>query len=67
MTFGERTDSVLIRLTQDQIAELVGLTPVHVNRTLNALARTGSITLRRGSVRLDDLSTLRCRGRFDGH
>ncbi|MBB4155445.1 CRP-like cAMP-binding protein [Sphingomonas jinjuensis] len=62
----EPRNPVVAGLTQDQIADLVGLTPVHVNRTLHVLAKTGCITLGRGYVRLDDLSTLHSRGGFDG-
>jgi CRP-like cAMP-binding protein len=39
---GQQTDYQL-PMTQDQLADVVGLTPVHVNRTLKALEREGLI------------------------
>jgi len=37
-------------LTQDQIADATGLTPVHVNRTLKSLSADGYLTRRKGLV-----------------
>ena len=54
----DETDFVL-RLTQAQLAECMGLTPVHVNRTLRELRERGLADVRRGEVRLLDLPALR--------
>jgi CRP-like cAMP-binding protein len=62
---GQETDYEL-PMTQEQIADCVGLTPVHVNRTLKALERERLIT-RRGtrSVRIGDWNKLAQAGDFD--
>lgn len=48
-------------LTQDQIADLLGLTPIHVNRTLRRMDVEGYVARKRGQVelrRLDDLRAM---------
>jgi len=45
-------------LTQELIADTLGLTSVHVNRTLQALRSDGLLTLRSGQVLLPDLCRL---------
>lgn len=45
-------------MTQEQIADTVGLTPVHVNRTLKALDAAGLTTRSRRSVVINDLARL---------
>ena len=45
-------------MTQEQIADAVGLTPVHVNRTLKALDADGLTTRSRRSVVINDLARL---------
>lgn len=45
-------------ITQTDLAECVGLTPVHVNRTLKALRDRGLVTFRNGLVAIDDLAGL---------
>lgn len=46
-------------LTQIDIADLTGLTPVHVNRTLQAMRAAGLIELQSKWLRIPDLATLR--------
>ena len=49
----------VLRLTQTQLAECMGLTSVHVNRTLRELRERGLADVRRGEVRLLDPAALR--------
>lgn len=55
-----------LRMTQDQLAATVGLTPVHVNRTLKALAAAGT-SFRQGTVRIKDWDSLTEAGDFDSN
>lgn len=52
-------------VTQHVLAECLGLTPVHVNRTLRELRERGLMTFRRGRVELKDLIGLRKLAEFD--
>lgn len=52
-------------LTQVQLADCVGLTSVHVNRTLQALRKAGLIELRDKRLRILDLPELMRVGEFD--
>jgi CRP-like cAMP-binding protein len=45
--------------TQEQLADLLGLTPVHINRTLKELERAGAIARSGRRIRIGDLSRLR--------
>jgi CRP-like cAMP-binding protein len=45
-------------MTQEQVADTVGLTSVHVNRTLKELQREGLMSLSKRSVVIDDLRRL---------
>ncbi|MDB5705981.1 MAG: Crp/Fnr family transcriptional regulator [Sphingomonas bacterium] len=51
-------------LTQEQLGDAVGLTSVHVNRTLRVLAEQGLIRRDRRHVRFDDLKSLRAAADF---
>jgi CRP-like cAMP-binding protein len=51
-------------MTQDQLADTTGLTPVHVNRSLKALDALGVITRTRRSVVINDLEKLADVGDF---
>jgi CRP-like cAMP-binding protein len=51
-------------MTQDQIADTVGLTPVHVNRTLKALDAAGLTKRSKRSVKITDLQRLADVGDF---
>jgi CRP-like cAMP-binding protein len=52
-------------LTQAQLADATGLTPVHVNRVLKALREKGLISLESRSLRVLDLEALRVAGDFN--
>lgn len=45
-------------LTQTQVADHLGITPVHVNRTLRSFREAGVVTLRDGEVTIHDLEEL---------
>ena len=45
-------------LTQEEIADALGLTPVHVNRVLQRLRADGLITLKRGALEIHDYGRL---------
>lgn len=51
--------SCKLPMTQEQIADAVGLTPVHVNRMLKELSASGLVTMRKGSVFISDVDRLR--------
>lgn len=51
-------------MTQEQLADCTGLTPVHVNRTLKALAEDGVISRTVRSVTVDDWKRLAAEGDF---
>jgi len=46
-------------LTQMEIADMTGLTPVHVNRTLQTMRQRGLVELQSKWLRIPDLSALR--------
>ena len=52
-------------LTQEDIADATGLTPVHTNRTLQRLRREGLIELRSQVLVVPDVQRLREAARFD--
>lgn len=58
-------ESTPLPLTQDQIADATGLTPVHVNRTLKALSADRYIERRGALVMLPDPESLREVAGFD--
>ncbi|HZF43468.1 MAG TPA: Crp/Fnr family transcriptional regulator [Sphingomonadaceae bacterium] len=51
-------DSYALELTQAQLADIAGLTQVHVNRTLKELRDRGVVTFRSGRVTIGDWRTL---------
>jgi len=55
LTFDNRC---LLPLTQIDVAEAVGLTPVHVNRTLMSMTRSGCVTFHRGVLVIHDWERL---------
>ncbi|HEX2560353.1 Crp/Fnr family transcriptional regulator [Phenylobacterium sp.] len=57
-------DGYELSLTQSQLAECLGLTQVHVNRTLMEL-RNGLLEFSRGRVRIRNLAALRALAGFD--
>jgi CRP/FNR family transcriptional regulator, anaerobic regulatory protein len=56
-------------LTQNQLADHLGLTPVHVNRVLKSLRQAGIVTVRNGQVDIADLDQLveRASALLDGY
>lgn len=52
-------------MTQEQLADAVGLTPVHVNRTLKVLEAQGLIVRSKRSVSFPDRERLRLAGDFN--
>ncbi len=52
-------------VTQAELADALGLSTVHVNRTLQALRRQGLITLRGGKLMIEDWDGLTTAGEFD--
>jgi CRP-like cAMP-binding protein len=52
-------------LTQDDIGDALGLTPVHVNRMLQRLRKEGFITLQRGMLVITDVARLEDATDFD--
>jgi CRP-like cAMP-binding protein len=52
-------------MTQEQLADAVGLTPVHVNRTLKTLEAEGLIVRSKRSVSFPDWKRLRLAGDFN--
>ncbi|GAA4721345.1 Crp/Fnr family transcriptional regulator [Sphingomonas lutea] len=58
-------DGYALPLTQAQLSECLGITPVHVNRTLQALRADGLITLEQRYLTIHDHARLREIGEFD--
>jgi CRP-like cAMP-binding protein len=58
-------DRFELPMTQLDMADALGLTPVHVNRVVGQLRRAGLLELRKQSVFLPNLPRLRERGEFD--
>ena len=52
-------------MTQEQIADATGLTPVHVNRMVRALREEGAVTIEKGVLRVTDWRRLKMIGDFD--
>lgn len=52
-------------LTQEYVADALGLTAVHTNRTLQALRETGAVEWRSGQLTVYDWPKLRDVARFD--
>lgn len=52
-------------MTQEQIADATGLTPVHVNRMLRTLAEEGALARDRRHIQVADWARLRTIGAFD--
>ncbi len=52
-------------LTRTDLADALGLTPVHVSRTMSALRRSGLIDESRGQVTILDKRKLACMSQFD--
>ena len=59
-------DSYDLPMTQTDLSECLGLTAVHVNRTLKELREQGVVEFRGGRVTISDLDGLRRVAEFDG-
>ena len=60
-----RDDTYELPLTQAELADALGLSTVHVNRVLQELRGDGLITLRGGSLAVQDWEGLQRAGEFD--
>jgi CRP-like cAMP-binding protein len=58
-------NSYELPVTQAELGEALGLSTVHVNRTLQVLRRNGTITMRNGIVTIADMDALRREAGFD--
>lgn len=58
-------DGYPLAISQAELAECLGLTPVHVNRVLRELRERGLVSFRGGRVRLHDLTGLTRLAEFD--
>lgn len=52
-------------LSQEQLADILGLSPVHVSRTFSALSEDGLVFRDRHNVTIPDLDALSAEGEFD--
>jgi CRP-like cAMP-binding protein len=50
--------SVKLKVTQSELASMLGVSRESVNKQLNTLAKGGSIALGRGSITVKDAKTL---------
>ena len=62
---GENESSFACPLTQEQLADALGLTAVHVNRTMQQLRNGGLVATENRTVTLPDVERLRQVGGFD--
>ena len=51
-------EGIEIPMTQEQLADLLGLTPVHINRTLKTLVERGALTRQGRRLRIADIACL---------
>jgi CRP-like cAMP-binding protein len=60
-------DRLVLPLTQEELADATGLTPVHVNRTLQRLRGDKLIEIGQGMLNVHDVAALREVAGFDGN
>ena len=60
-----RGDSVTLSVTQSQIADMLGLSLVHTNRTLQALRQANLISWNLSEIQITDMAAAREFARFD--
>lgn len=58
-------DSYFLPMTQSELGAALGLSTVHVNRTLQILRKSGAISLMGGKVQIHDIRHLRALSSFD--
>lgn len=63
---GASTSDFELPFTQEQIADVLGLTAVHVNRTLKQLREEGLIVVTNRRIHVPDMAELSRVGEFDG-
>lgn len=62
----DRADSCVFEITQEMLSTILGLSTVHVNRTLQELRRLNAATIRSGRLVIEDFAELARIGEFDG-
>ena len=62
---GEGEISFGNRVTQEQVGDILGLTPVHVNRTMQQLRKDGLLLQRKRTIEIPDIGALRLLGKFE--
>ncbi len=62
---GLSSDHFSLGMSQSQLADSLGMTPVHVNRTLRLLREQGLLSYQRGAAEILDLEGLRSLAAFD--
>jgi CRP-like cAMP-binding protein len=60
-----RHDDYELPMTQEQLADCTGLTPIHVNRTLKSLSEEGLISRSKRAISIDDWPRLAQAGDFE--
>lgn len=58
-------NSYRLPISQQELSEMLGITPVHANRTLQQLRKQGLMEFARGIVTINDLIALKRVGEFD--
>ena len=58
-------DQLELPLSQTVLADALGMTPVHINRTLQDLRRSGAVELKRGLMRIYNPTALARMSGFD--
>lgn len=58
-------DHIVVPLTQEEIADATGMTPVHVNRVLRELRERGLMEISGSSVHIPDVAALRREAEFN--
>lgn len=67
MDTGVATDGVLrLTVTQGQVADMLGLSLVHTNRTMQALRRAGLVIWTQTEIAIPDIEAVRSYARLDG-
>lgn len=61
----EGGEDLRLPLSQELLADLLGLSPVHVSRTFSALSEDGLVHRDRHRITIPDLQALACEGEFD--
>ncbi|MDQ7730873.1 Crp/Fnr family transcriptional regulator [Halomonas sp. SpR8] len=59
------TNQFRLPLSQEQLADVLGLSPVHVSRTFTALSEDGLVFRDRHHLTIPDLNALSCEGDFN--